>query len=53
MFQTAMVDEDVTDGYSTVIYTPGRGNHDDSSLINMGVIDRNFFTPERMVQAGH
>ena len=53
MFQTAMVDEDVTDGYSTVIYTPGRENHDDSVLINMGVIDRNFFTPERMVQAGH
>ena len=53
MFQTAMVDEDVTDGFSTVIYTPGHENHDDSLFINMGATDRNFYTPERMVQAGH
>ncbi len=53
MFQTAMVDEDVTDGFSTVIYSPGHQNHDDSVFINMGAVDRNFFTPEKMVQAGH
>ena len=53
MFQTALVDEDVTDGFSTVIYTPGHQNHDDSLYINMGAVDRNFFTPEKMVQAGH
>ena len=53
MFQTAMVDEDLTDGFSTVLYTPGHEDHDDSLYINMGAVDRNFFTPEKMVQAGH
>ena len=53
MFQTALVDEDITSGFSTVVYSPGRENHDDSMFINMGAVDRTFFTPQKMVQLGH
>jgi hypothetical protein len=53
IFQTAMVDEDLSDGFSTVVYSPGHEAHDDGVYINMGAIDRAFFTPEKMVQAGH
>ena len=53
IFETAMVDEDITNGFSTVVYTPGHDTHDDSLFINMGAVDQNFFTPEKMVQAGH
>ena len=53
MFQTALVDEDLADGFSTVVYSPGPNSQDDGMYINMGAIDETFFTPERMVQAGH
>ena len=53
IFETALVDEDVTSGFSTVVFTPGPNNRDDSLFINMGAVDRTFFTPEKMVQAGH
>jgi hypothetical protein len=53
IFETALVDEDVTDGFSTVIYSPGPDGHDDGWYINMGAVDKTFFTPEKMVQAGH
>ena len=53
IFQTAMVDEDLSDGFSTVIYSPGHASRDDGLYINMGAVDRTFFTPEKMVQAGH
>ncbi len=53
MFQTAMVEEDVTDGFSTVVYTPGHNRRDDGMYINTGSIDRLFFAPENMVKAGH
>jgi len=53
MFETALVDEDVTNGFSTVIYSPGPDSHDDGWYINMGAVDKTFFTPEKMVQAGH
>jgi hypothetical protein len=36
-----------------VIYSPGHGENNDSLFINMGAVDRTFFTPEKMVQAGH
>jgi hypothetical protein len=52
IFQTAMVDEDLTNGFSTVVHTPGLDDRE-GLYINMGAIDRNFFTPARMVQAGH
>jgi hypothetical protein len=53
MFETALVDEDLTSGFSTVVYTPGHSGNDDSLFENMGAVDRTFFTPEKMVQAGH
>ena len=53
MFETALVDEDLTDGFSTVVYSPGPERYDDGMYINMGAIDRSFFTPAKMVQAGH
>jgi hypothetical protein len=53
MFETAMVEEDLSDGFSTVVYTPGHESIDDGLQINAGAVDRTFFTPEKMVQAGH
>ncbi|MGA9721892.1 MAG: DUF1329 domain-containing protein [Candidatus Binatus sp.] len=53
MFETALVDEDLTSGFSTVVYTPGHSGNDDSLFENMGAVDRDFFTPQKMVQAGH
>jgi hypothetical protein len=53
MFETALVDEDLTSGFSTVIYSPGHSGNDDSLYVNMGAVDRNFFTPQNMVKAGH
>jgi Protein of unknown function (DUF1329) len=53
MFETALVDEDVTSGFSTVLYSPGTDRHGDGWYINMGLVDKSFFTPEKMVQAGH
>jgi hypothetical protein len=53
MFQTALVDEDLSDGFSTVVYSPGHERRDDGLYINMGAIDQGFFTPEKMIKAGH
>ena len=50
IFQTAMVEEDVTDGFSTVVYTPGLNSHN-GLYVNMGAVDRDFFTPAQMVQS--
>jgi Protein of unknown function (DUF1329) len=50
IFQTAMVEEDVTDGFSTVVYTPGLNSHN-GVYVNMGAVDRDFFTPAQMVQS--
>lgn len=52
MFETALIDEDLTNGFSTAVYT--QPDYDGDSLyIDTGAIDRDFFTPARMVQAGH
>lgn len=51
-FQTAMADEDLTDDFSTVTYTPGFDASDDL-YVNMGAVDRDFFTPAQRVKAGH
>ena len=53
MFETALVDEDITSGFSTVVYSPGPATQQDSLFVNMGAVDRNFFTPDKMVQEGH
>jgi Protein of unknown function (DUF1329) len=50
IFQTAMVEEDVTDGFSTVVYTPGLNSHN-GVYVNMGAVDRDFFTPAQLVQS--
>jgi hypothetical protein len=52
IFQTAMVEEDITDGFSTVVYTPGL-NSRNGVYVNMGAVDRDFFTAAKMVQASH
>lgn len=52
IFQTAMVEEDVTDGFSTVVYSPGLESRN-GLYVNMGAVDRDFFTPARMVRAGY
>ena len=52
MFETAMVDEDLTNGFTSVIFTPGHDSRN-ALYLNMGAVDRDFFTPARMVQAGH
>jgi hypothetical protein len=54
IFQTAMVDENVQNGFSTVIYTPGREAQDHESwYINMGIITKGFFEPNAMERVGH
>jgi hypothetical protein len=53
IFETALVDEDITSGFSTVVYSPGPATRQDSLFVNMGAVDRNFFTPANMVQQGH
>ena len=53
-FQTAMVDEDIQDGYSTVAYTPSpRGPDRESWYINMGAVTKEFFNPDRMANNSH
>ncbi|MHB8382762.1 MAG: DUF1329 domain-containing protein [Candidatus Binataceae bacterium] len=48
LFQTAMVDEDVQSGYSTIFYTPNpdRPEHD-TWFINQGVISQRWIIPQR------
>ena len=53
IFETALVDEDVTSGFSTVVYSPGHEAQNDSLFVNMGAVDRTLFTPATMVQLGH
>ena len=53
IFETALVDEDLTSGFSSVVYSPGHETQNDSLYINIGAVDRTFFTPSKMVQAGH
>ncbi|MGH7778808.1 MAG: DUF1329 domain-containing protein [Candidatus Binataceae bacterium] len=49
MFKTALVDEDIQDGYSTVVYTPGHDTEEHECwYINMGVVTRSFLDPHRM-----
>jgi len=54
MFQTALVDENVQNGFSTVIYTPGRQPEErECWYINMGVVSKPFFEPTVMERLGH
>src|ERR1700731_1974864 len=54
MFQTALVDEDVTTGFSTVALSPGvETDEHESWYINMGIATNNFFNPVTMSNAAH
>src|SRR5439155_19927111 len=47
-FQTALVDEDVTNGFSTVVYTPSReAEAHECSYIHMGIATPEFLQPSK------
>jgi hypothetical protein len=53
MFQVALVDEDVQDGFSSGVYLPGRESQDHKWwYINTGVVTKNFVTPQTMAITG-
>ncbi len=54
MFQTALVDEDIGTGFSTVVLSPGvETDEHESWYINMGLAAENFFNPVSMSNAAH
>jgi hypothetical protein len=54
MFQTALVDEDVRSGFSTVFYTPSRdSDFTDSWFINQGAVGPSLLVPDAIVRLGH
>ncbi len=54
MFQLGLVDQDLQQGYSSVIYMPGReAEEHECWYIDMGVVDNSFFQPDAMSNAGH
>ena len=54
MFQTALVDEDVQDGFSSVVYMPGHETQDHESwYINMGIVTKAFLDPNQMQNYAH
>ena len=54
MFQTALVDEDVRTGFSTILYTPSRDtDFSDTWFINQGVITPLILQPSTIVRLGH
>ena len=49
MFQTALVDEDIQDGFSSVVYMPGHESEDHESwYINMGIVTKAFLDRHQM-----
>jgi Protein of unknown function (DUF1329) len=54
IFQLGLVDEDVTDGMSSVVYMPGPTAPDrECWYIDMGIVTNSFFVPQTMRNAGH
>jgi len=54
MFQTALVDEDIRSGFSTILYTPSRDtDFNDTWFINQGVITPLLLEPSNIVRLGH
>ncbi len=54
IFQLAMVDYDLQGGASSVMYTPGRHSPErECWYIDMGLVDKSFFTPLMLKNAGH
>src|SRR5207237_228785 len=53
-FQTALVDENVETGASTVVFTPGPNSPErECWYINMGAVVKNFFDPGSLERLGH
>ncbi len=49
MFQLALVDQDVQDGFSSTVYMPGREAQDHECwYINMGIVTKSFLDPHHM-----
>jgi hypothetical protein len=54
MFQTALVDEDIRTGFSTILYTPSRDtDFADTWFINQGQITPLMLEPSNIVRLGH
>ncbi len=54
MFQVGLVDADLQQNYSSIIYMPGREAQErECWYIDMGTVDNSFFRPETMSNAGH
>ncbi|MDE3159143.1 MAG: DUF1329 domain-containing protein [Acidobacteriota bacterium] len=51
MFETAQVDEDLTTGFSTTLYSPPAKGGSEGWYINSGTVDKAFFTPMRLEQS--
>src|SRR5262249_19709523 len=54
MLQTALVDEDVQNGFSTVVYMPGRETEErECWYINMGLVTKSFLDPHQLGLQAH
>jgi len=54
MFQVGLVDADVQQGSTSVVYMPGRSSPErECWYIDMGVVDKGFFVPSALQNAGH
>lgn len=54
IFQTALVDEDVRSGFSTILFTPSRdSDFSDTWFINQGVVTPLLLEPSNIVRLGH
>jgi hypothetical protein len=54
MFQIALVDEDVQDGFSSVVSMPGRETEEhECCYINMGIVTKAFLDPHRLTMQAH
>jgi hypothetical protein len=54
IFQTAMVDEDILSGFSTISYTPGHETEEPEGwYINMATLPQGFLEPHQMEIVGH
>src|SRR5579862_4573502 len=54
MFQTALVDEDIEDGTSSVVFMPGHESDEHESwYINMGIVTKAFLDPHQMQNFAH
>jgi uncharacterized protein DUF1329 len=54
IFQLGLVDEDLTTGYSSVVYMPGKTAPDrECWYIDMGTVDNTFLAPQSLEKAGH